>query len=159
MLTELEQERCGSSNEWSRAITGASARLLGIPGYRHDPKRDAEHIARAYLTEVDRARPSTRALYSGHAMPPERLDEIGTGRTVRLPLTALSTDQSFARGFTTGTGVPVLLRFEKGTRAFRYTDVEWITAGTFVVKSMRRGLDPFWKTPLVTVALTRLDSA
>ena len=97
-------------------------------------------------------------LYSGHAMSTARLGSLVEGRAVRLPLTAMSADASFARGFTTGDGVAVLLRFEKGARATRYSSVEWITAGNFLVKAVKRGRDPFWQTLLVTITLTSLGS-
>ena len=144
----------GSSCEWSTAIAGASAKMLAIPGYRESGHPEVLVVAREYLRRIKEGSPSTRALYSGRVELPGAGVEAGS--VVRLPLTALSENEDFARTFAIGPGA-ALLRFERGCRVMRYSDVEWITAGNFEVVSDRRKVDPFWKTPLRVITLRRLS--
>ncbi len=148
----------GSSNAWSYAITGASAAMLGIPGY--DQNRDARRpraiqVARYMLRQIERAAPMKHVLYSGHVLSPDRVDELVAGARIRLPLTATTNDASVARTFTVGArGEPVLFRFAKGTKAYPYSHyLEWIVAGDFVIQRVRNERDPYWKTELFVVTL------
>ncbi len=148
-LKRSQQARWGSSSAGSRAITGHSAQALEISGY--DVAKDdteAREIADEYLLDVRRARPMRHYLYHGFDGP----WSARVGDVVRRPLTALSDDVDLARGFAHGEQA-VLLKFAPGTKAFRYSDVEWITAGDFVVQAVRSGHDPFWGTPLTVVTL------
>lgn len=146
----LEQlEMWGASNAGSSAITGEAAKLLGLTGHRGGGHAAAE-IAVALLNSIARAKPSRVALYSGRTMAAPRV-----GETLRLSTTALTDNRSFALTFAEGAS-PILLRFLPGIRAFRYSDVEWITAGDFRVVSSRVSKDPFWGTPLRLVTLAVL---
>lgn len=144
----VNEDRWGESHSGSSAITGESAYLLGIPGFRRGTEADTE-IARQYLTRVGHGR-TPRMLYSGHSTTPDLVE----GQVVRLPLTALTEDESFARSFASGPSATVY-RFERGIPGFKYSDLEWLTAGAFSVVRVRRARDPFWKTPL-TVATLRV---
>ena len=144
----LNEDLWGSSCEGSSAIAGESAHLLKIPGYRAEGSEEAKALARAYLRRVKSGKPTTRRLYSGHS----RTFDARVGDVLRLPLIALSDDEDFARTFADGDAA-TMLYFEPGIRAMRYSDIEWITAGAFVVESIEAGADPFWKTPLTIVTL------
>lgn len=137
----------GASNEGSSAITGESAKLLGLSGYRGGNAK-AVPVARGFLKTIKGSRPTTKRLYSGHA----KLPTLTIGATVTLPLTALSDDEDFARTFATDSEATLLV-FVAGIRAMRYSDVEWITAGRFTVKAVKKGRDPYWGTALKTVIL------
>lgn len=139
----------GSSNEWSSRITGESARILGVSGYRPSDSPAAADLARDFLRRIRRSRPTRSSLFSGHADVPG----LVKGARVTLPLTACSPSSDTARQYAEGDS-PVLLRFAPGTLAMVYTDEESITAGTFTVVSVKRGVDPFWKTPLKSVVLS-----
>jgi hypothetical protein len=143
----------GSSNEASSAITGESARLLGLDGYRRGRgARDAATAAR-FLNRAWGER-TTRVLYSGHAFSAARFHALKAGSEISLPLTATSPDKDFARSFADGrAAVPVLFRVSKGAPGFRYSEAEWIIAGTFRVTSLKRTRDPFWKTDLWVATL------
>lgn len=145
----------GESHTHSRAITGASAALLQLPGFdasASSPKHFA--IAETMLGGVERSRRTAFPLYSGHAMTPERADALVPGARIILPLTATSPDRQAATSYADSRGqIAVLLVFKKGTRALAYSDVERVVAGPFVVVKVRRAADPFWKTPLRIVEL------
>lgn len=103
--------------------------------------------------------PSTRTLYAGANMTPERAAKFRLGATVRLPKTTLFEDDSVARTYaTTPGGSPkenkdVELRFKRGTPVSLGTDLNYHTAGDFNVTSVTRTTDPFWKTPLLRVTI------
>jgi hypothetical protein len=154
----------GSDCAWSKAITGASAELLGIPGY--DTKKGARsnyaiQIAREMLEEIERSEPLPYILYSGHAMARARVAELVVGNTIRLPLTAGSPDIDIARAYTSQPvpGAAVLLRFEHGTKGFEYSRSEVITVGDFIVERVRKVKDPYWKTTLRVVTLAPATTA
>lgn len=148
MDTKSDDDLWGSSNKWSSAITGESARILGIPGYSHSGEPKAVELAHRYLGRINKSGRTSRRLYSGHPRSPA----TAVGDVVRLPLTALSPDKDFARTFATGANATLLV-FEPGIAAMKYTDIEWITAGDFIVRRIVRSKDPYWGTALTQVVL------
>lgn len=149
-LRTAQREAWGRSHSGSAAITGESARLLGLPGYTVRPSlADADQIARVFLDEVAHAKPSRRWLYHGYA----GRWACGVEQPRRRPLTALTDDEDSARAFGSGGDSTVFLKFAPGIKARRHSAVEWITAGDFVVQTVAHERDSCWGTPLTTVTL------
>lgn len=147
-LKRSQHDRWGASHSGSAAVTGHSAKLLTLEGYRTPEDQEAELIAKDYLAKISRSKPTRRWLYHGFA----GRWSAGPGDIVRRPLTALSDDENQARGFAHGPDA-VLLKFTPGTKAMKYSAVEWITAGPFEVVEVTKEHDPFWGTPLTVVTL------
>lgn len=171
-LAEPDVERWGESNHGSQALTGASARLLGIGGYQClESSNDEQRIARSMLGDIGRdARGSRTALYSGHSMNDERLGLFKPGAVVTLPLTACSVDRHEARQFTVGEpgrrgSHDVLLQFERGTPNLGYgrdahgDTLERITAGAFSVTDLLATVDDYWGTMLTVITLKSASAA
>ncbi len=147
--------RWGKSHDCSRAVTGESARLLGLPNYRRSRAAGCAHavIARDFLSFVAASRHQTAPRYSGHAIQHERVDALcSVGARIRLPLTSTTESISAASKFSgrTAAGTTgVVYKFEPGTKAFKFSAgsglpaafggpaPEWITAGDFVVSACR----------------------
>jgi len=144
----------GRSHDCSRAISGESARLLGLPNYQPARATGCAHesIARDFLSFVASSRPQTSPRYSGHALPREQADALVPGSTIRLPLTSMTESiyvASHLGGRPRRGEVGVVYRFEPGTKAFKFSagsglppgfgppKAEWITAGDFVVSARR----------------------
>jgi len=145
-------EMWGSSHEGSRSIATESARILGLSGYERAARNPhAERVASDMLRAVEVSPPSKRTLYSSHSSE-GRFESLKKGDSVALPLLALTDRSDIARSFSSDAGDPVLFVF-KGAKAFRYSPIEWITAGSFTVERVRQMKDPFWKTPLMEVVL------
>lgn len=139
----------GSSHEWSSAITGASAEILTIPGYRVPDDPNAFTAARALLEALQRSPRSRKALW--HGRPLERIPK--PGEHVSLPLTATTPEKSEALRLSAQGDTQALFTFPAGTRALRYSDIERIVAGRFIVRKVRRETDPYWGTLIVVVQL------
>jgi len=139
----------GSSHEWSSAITGASAELLAVPGYRVPDEPNAFAAARALLEALQNSPRSRKKLW--HGRPLERVPSLE--EHVSFPLTATTPWKSEALRLSAQGGTQALFTFPAGTRALQYSDLEWIVAGRFVVRKIRQEMDPYWKTPIVVVQL------
>lgn len=139
----------GSSHEWSSAITGASAEILAVPGYRVPDDPNAFAAARALLEALQNSPRSRKKLW--HGRPLERIPRLE--EHVSLPLTATTTWKSEALRLSAQGDTQAIFTFPAGTRALRYSDLEWIVAGRFVVRKVRREIDPYWETPIVVVQL------
>jgi hypothetical protein len=156
----------GICSQNSMAITQASAELLGIPEFNtsiFEPDGRDYRIAETMLGEVARGPKSTAPLWSGHEFTPERLAQFIPGRTVRLPLTAVTIDKNEARQYTLsyrqtiGTERTILV-FDPGVRHFDYGKIgfetdEYIVAGDFLVVSMAQVEDLHWDTFLTEIHL------
>jgi len=139
-LTQREYGLWGSSHDWSSKIASASAGRGG--------GSVATKIARAFLAEIASSEPTSRTLF--HGTTTRRGAEPRLGESIHLPL---SDDEDVARDFARGGGKEMILRFQRGTPAMRYTDIEWITAGAFRVAGVEEERDPFWGTALLVVTL------
>lgn len=172
-LSNADIDRWGESNEGSQGITGESAKILGLEGYRPGSEQDAR-IARAFLNEIASGRTvATRPLYSGHNMSDERLAQFSRGSIVVLPLTATSVDEEEAGEFTTGepgtgqNGNEVLISFPVGTPMINYgalggagaDTLERIVAGAFRVEGRTTTKDPYWGTKQTRIRLSYVGSA
>lgn len=138
----------GASHGGSFRMTGASADVMGIPGYRSFPDEFDEPYIRANATNLLRkirdAEPRKKSLWHEEAMPVARFVGLRPGATIQLPLTAAGLTKEDASGYGTirpgdddGSKVRVMIEFAPGTKAYRYQAGEQITAGAFRVTDIR----------------------
>jgi hypothetical protein len=156
-LTEEQDEKWGEN---SQNITGASAKLLGLKGFRFDGSSEDEKIASNYLSQIKESGGGD-VLWSGHNMTDEQLSQYQEGKTVVLPLTATTSDKSTANTYTVGGtngaktgGNEVLMRFTENSPRMDYTDIEKITAGNFEVKSIETAKDDYWGTKITVITFS-----
>ncbi len=129
-------EEWGAACENSMLITGQSALLMGISGYRQDvktPKWDgvkktdmmtaSKKLATDLLSVINQSRGIDQALYHGESG--DRFASLKVGQSISLPLTASTTEKSFADNVSvrrTGgeSGESVILKFSPGTPMVGY---------------------------------------
>jgi hypothetical protein len=156
-LTEEQEEKWGQD---SQNITGASAKMLGLKGFKFDGSKEDEQIARNYLDQIKESSGGP-VLWSGHNLTDEQLSQYKEGATVTLPLTATTSDKSTANTYTVGGtngaargGNEVLMKFTAESPRMEYTDIESITAGDFQVKSVEATTDSYWGTKTTVITLS-----
>lgn len=143
----------GASRGSSTMITGASAHLMGLPGYVHDDEEylsgtEKERLALAHhaLHVIHKSPGADEPLY--HGTRDARVKDLKPGDEIRLPLTATSGGRTMAESFAGIRGGGSIVHFPKGTPFYPHSEVEpeyrdedmperWseaITAGHFRVK-------------------------
>jgi len=151
LVAEVEARGVTTGHRWapygadhwaSRAVTGESARAMGIPGYAveetlNDSGRTA---ADGYLRGIADSTGSDMALFSGQRVEGTRtLPQVG--QTLDLPITSTTPEHSMAEGFSrsmdyTNKTPGFVYQFEPGTRATAHSSDEFLTAGRFEVVSV-----------------------
>jgi hypothetical protein len=162
----------GASHSNSHQITGSSAKLMGISGYR--PPNDeklASNYAHRFLTAIKQSTGSDETLY--HGFQNMAGTEYKIGKRIKLPLTATSGDIEDSAGY----GIrldpkdqeaePTVYEFPTGTKFIGYSKwskqdqedfghkwAEAIVAGEFEVSDIREGQESAWrKRPYKIVTL------
>ena len=161
----------GASHSGSSAITGSSASMMGVDGYRsEDDDEYHDKLATQFLQAVYDSPGSSETLYHGFE------DKVGidwkTGDTLSLPLMASSgnfdTSASYGVRDEKQTTMPTVLVFPKGTRMggyargsktnpdgtvfdFGYCWDEAVVAGTFEVGRITESTGSAWWNPKVRV--------
>lgn len=145
----------GHSHENSQIITGESARIMGIPGYRmqNSTNKNAYRLAIAFLSAIAESPGSPEPLY--HGFQNVRKLNWNPGQVLTLPLMAASGDMDGSANYgikTRQRGAATVFEFPIGTPMagyakwgnadaadFGYTWSEAIVAGKFVVRGITQG--------------------
>jgi len=134
----------GGSFEGSTAITGASAKILGIAGYRNTGDKEAQQVARDMLAVIAKSDGVKEKLYHGF----NSHDDFKPGDSLRLPILAASGKRGDALDYANkGAGKPTILEFPIGTKYYGYSlagggsGYKWLEAliaGNFRVSNLSK---------------------
>ena len=160
----------GASHTGSSSITGHSAELMGIDGYRDlDPNKQAQNLGNKFLDVIAEGQGAGEPLY--HGFRNSKGIVWKPGDIMKLPLTATSGDFENSAGYGTSysrdddynkaatvfefpphTPIAGYSRWDReNTKDFGHTWSEAITAGEFKVTGTRVGHEGGWKKLPVTV--------
>jgi DNA topoisomerase-1 len=119
----------GASRSGSYGIAGASAEVMGIPGYRVDREdsylggtyANRKRWAKAMLRRIKRSPGVTEPMY--HGTRPAKYESLKVGDSIDLPLVATTGSHSLAVGFADERDKPtgMILEFLPGTKMVGYS--------------------------------------
>ncbi len=166
----------GATHSGSYAITGASAEIMNLEGYKYNGDRLTDLIATKFLERIaGGAEQILPGEYVYHGDPNKAGRSYQVGQTLDLPLVATESNRENAAAYGFSWDLfeedhqgAVLYAFESGTNIMGYSgntpaqvaegDGQWaeaITAGRFTVQDVRPGPTYGWKKLPTTEVVLR----